>query len=132
MGAAVFVVGWLIVYAEARAGVAGGFITWSEAPLFVPESWTSLLGFGLLLCLGLLNRRRPEVHKRYMVFATIAPVFAAATRMQYLLGPHSNSFGLGLMVTPILGYDVYSEGRIRSASLVGTAIMAVLLAVEFL
>lgn len=67
-----------------------------------------------------------------MLFATIALVFAATSRMHYLLGPHSNSIGLGLMVAPILGHDLYSEGRVRVASLVGTAVMAVLLAVEFL
>lgn len=132
LGAAVLLGGGLIAYVQARTGVSEGMITWSEAPFFFPETWTSLLGFAVLFGLGILNRTRPEVHKRYMVFATIALVLAATSRMDYLLGPWSNSIGMGLMVAPILGYDLYTEKRVRSASLLGTGVMAALLAVEFL
>lgn len=132
LGAVVLLVGGLITYEQARAGVSEGLITWAEAPTVTMISWASLLGFALLLALGLLNRTRPEVHKRYMLFATIALVFAATSRMEYLLGPWSNSIGMGLMVVPILGYDLHSEGRVRVASLVGAAVMASLLAVKFL
>ncbi len=132
LGATVLVVGSLIAYVQARAGVAEGMITWSEAPFFVPGTWTSLLGFALLLTLGLLYRRQPEVHKRYMVFATMTLVFAATSRMGYLLGEWENTIGGALMVAPVIAYDLSTEGRIRSASFLGTGVMAALLVVEFL
>lgn len=130
-GAAVIATGALITYVEMRAGVAEGLITWSEAPFFVPESWTGLLAFAAFLGLGLLNRTRPEVHKRYMVFATVALVLAATSRMQYLLGPWSHAIGAGLIVAPIIGFDLYTERRIRSTSLICTAVIAALVVVNY-
>jgi hypothetical protein len=129
------VVGSLITYMQARAAVAEGFVTWAEWPqilLDTMKSWISLVLFAGLLGLGLLYRRRPEAHKRYMIFATIMLVFAATSRMGYLLGAWRNTLGMGLMVAPLLAYDLYTERGLRPATLVGTGAAGLLLGSAYL
>lgn len=135
LGILVLVVGILINYVQARAAVSEGLVTWAEWPqilMIAIEGWVSLLLFTGLLGLGLLYRRRPEVHRRYMVFATIMIVFAATSRMGYLLGPWHNSIGMGLMVAPLLARDLYTDGQTHPATLIGTGAAGLLLGVEIL
>lgn len=127
--------GSLITYVQAEAAVAEGHFTWAEWPqilLRTMQSWMALLLFAGLLGLGLFYRSRPAAHKRYMVFATIMLVFAATSRMGYLLGPWHNSIGMGLMVTPLIAYDLYTEGRVHLATLVGTGAAGLSLVIQFL
>lgn len=126
------VVGLLITYVHAQAAVSKGVFTWAEVPLRTMQSWFSLLGFAVLVGLGLLYRGRPEAHKRYMVMATIMLVAAATSRMGYLLGPWGNTIGFGIMVAPLLAYDLYTERRVRPATLIGTGFVGALLVVEYL
>jgi hypothetical protein len=126
LGILVVVVGGLITYVQAQAAVAKGLVTWEEWPALLEGtmvSWLSLLCFTLLLGLGLFYRSRPEVHKRYMVLGTAVLVMAAFGRMEYLLGSWSVNIGMGLVVAPLLAYDLYTEGRVRPATLIGTGVV---------
>ncbi|NBB72302.1 MAG: hypothetical protein GVY35_01335 [Bacteroidetes bacterium] len=135
LGIAVLVVGGLITYVQIQAAVAKGFATWAEWPIHLMAtmiSWFSLLAFAALLGLGYRARRRPPAHKRYMVFATIILVVAATSRMEYLLGPWSNTIGIGIMVSPLIAYDLYTERRVRPATLIGTGLVGVGLVIMYL
>lgn len=131
LGLAIVVAGSLITFESARAGISKGLFTRAEAPLITMVSWYGLLSFVLLAGLGLLYRRRPEEHKRYMMFGTIMLAFAATSRMEYLLGPWSNTIGMALMIAPLLAHDLYTDGPVHTATLVGTGAGVLHLVVEY-
>ncbi|MDR8394308.1 hypothetical protein NC796_24380 [Aliifodinibius sp. S!AR15-10] len=130
IGAAVAVVisGVIIVVVQDSAIIREGIATWAEWPImlrFLAGSIVALINFSILFYLGLRNRYQPVPHKRYMFFATITLVIAATSRMNYLLGPDPwpGQIGTFLMVAPIIGYDLFSAGRIHKSTLIGTAIV---------
>lgn len=55
-------------------------------PQFTVVGISSLLLFAAFLGLGLLNRKRPEYHKRYMVLAMIAVITPPSSRILTMLG----------------------------------------------
>lgn len=137
-GALVLVTGGLITYMQTRTAVSEELFTWAEAPAvliwepFLGEPVIGLVNFATLWGLGLYYRTRPEAHKRYMVFGTIALVNAATSRMGYLLGPWSNEIGLVAMVAPVFAYDLVTDGRFHRATLIGTLITGLSLALSYL
>lgn len=131
LGLGIVVVGSLITLESARAGISKGLFTRAEAPLITMVSWYGLLSFVVLGGLGLLYRRRPEEHKRYMMFGTIMLAFAATSRMGYLLGPWSNTIGMALMIAPLLAHDLYADGPVHTATLVGTGAAVLHLVIEY-
>ncbi|NBC66128.1 MAG: hypothetical protein GVY07_10810 [Bacteroidetes bacterium] len=135
LAVAVLIAGSLITYEQIQAAVSQGFVTWAEWPIILinsMQSWMALLLFAGFLGLGLRNRKHPQVHKRYMMFATIMLVFAATSRMEYLLGPWYNTIGMGLMVAPFYIYDLYTSGRVYNATWVGTGGAVVSLIIQYL
>jgi len=135
LGIAVVLVGSLITWMQASAAVAKGQVTWAEWPVILlgtMPSWFSLLGFVVLGGLGLRHRNRPAVHKRYMICGTILLVVAATSRMDYLLGSWANTIGIAVMVAPLFAYDLYTERRLRPATLIGTGWVGALLIAVYL
>jgi preprotein translocase subunit SecG len=139
LGTAVVVAGSLIYYQGVvmRAGAKDVFsgAGWPTILVTTP-SWIGLLGFVVLMGLGLRYRRRPAAHKRYMTLATMSLVSPAFARMSYLLGSWAFFKGIAIMVAPLLAYDLYTERRVRPATLIGTGFVVapyiVLLLVAFL
>mgnify|MGYP006298790687 CR=1 FL=1 len=135
LGVILVVVGAFITWMQASTAVAKGLVTWAEWPIILlgtMPSWFSLMGFVVLVGLGLRHRNRPAVHKRYMICGTILLVVAATSRMNYLLGSWANTIGIAVMVAPLFAYDLYTERRIRPATLIGTGWIGALLIVEYL
>jgi hypothetical protein len=106
-------VGFQVVLVKAVAGLksvdhAGANLT------------TLAVGFALAFA-GLANRKRPFVHKRLMVFATLMLTVAAADRVAIFLGlDDSRPFRKVLAVTPGLAlviYDASTQRRIPFLSL---------------
>jgi hypothetical protein len=130
MAVAIFGTGLLITYMQIEGLVSRGLFTWSEWPGILVATmtpWGALVVFGVLLGLGLFYRRQPEVHKRYMALATVGLAAAATQRMGYLLGVQSiyvlECIGIGAMVLPLFGYDLYTDGRVHRPTLIGTGIL---------
>jgi len=82
----------------------------------------STIGFNLvLLCggvvtasIGLLNRRRPFVHKRLMFFASFILSTPGITRVHfYFDSPRPLLTGLVLMLIPLLALNAYDFARTR-------------------
>jgi len=135
LGTAVVLAGFLIVYQSVVGFVAKDVFSWAEWPtilLWTMQFWVRLLGFAVLLGLGLLRRSQPAVHKRYMICGTILLVVPATGRMHYLLGPWSNTIGIAIMLAPLFAYDLYTERRVRPATLIGTGFVVAPLIVVFL
>ncbi len=135
MAVAVLIAGSLITYDEVQAFISKGVFAkkeWLDILLVTMQSWMALLLFAGLFGLGLFYRNRPQAHKRYMIFATIMLVFAATSRMGYLLGPWHNTIGMALMVVPFFIYDLYTIGRIHNATLIGTVGAVISLIIQYL
>lgn len=134
LAVAVLIAGSLITYVSIQTAIREGLVTWAEWAtilLDTMQSWFGLVLFAGLFGLGLRFRDQPQAHKRYMMFATIMLVFAATSRMGYLLGPWHNAIGMGMMVVPLLTYDLYSLTRIHSATLIGTGSAVIYYFVEY-
>ncbi|MDR8394309.1 hypothetical protein NC796_24385 [Aliifodinibius sp. S!AR15-10] len=130
LAAAVLMAGSLIIYTQIQAAVSKELVTWAEWRAIVMATlapWFALLGFAMLVGLALFYRKQPEEHKRYMIFATILLAVPATSRMEYLLGPWSNNIGISIMMAPPIAYDIYTEHRMRNATLVGMGFLAVFL-----
>ncbi len=130
LAATVFGTGMLITYVQIEELVSRDVFMWSEWPGILVATmtlWGAPVVFALLLGLGLRYRRQPEMHKRYMTLATVTLAAAATQRMEYLLGFQSiyilECIGIGTMILPLFAYDLYTDGRVRRPTLIGTAVL---------
>ncbi len=105
-----------------------GFINVTVPPLqFLAVPLFALGGFAAFVSLALLNRRRPQHHKRFMLLGTIALAEAAVARWPFafmhtpLLIPGIGMIELclDLFLVPILIWDLASRGRPHPVTLWG-------------
>ena len=96
----------------------------SPSPLvFLTIPLGDMLVFGILVGAGFYFRRRPDVHKRLMLLATIAILPAATARLPFAfiqqVGPLA-FFGLAdLFILACLAYDLVSRRRPHPATVWG-------------
>ncbi len=96
----------------------------SPSPLaFLVIPLGDMLVFGSLVAAGFYYRRRPDVHKRLMLLATVAILPAATARLPFAFiqetGPLA-FFGLAdLFIVICLLYDLFTRGRPHRATVWG-------------
>jgi len=99
----------------------------AASPLFVLViPLASVVVFTILVGLGLYYRRRPDAHKRLMLFATIALLPPALGRMRILnaIGPPA-FFGVTvLFIVVVVAYDYWTRRRVHAVSLWGGLFLA--------
>lgn len=122
-GIVVAFVGLVMTFVEMQNEVVGGIESWPALMAHMWPSLETLTQFVVLLALGYGYRSAPEAHKRYVLFATLALLFAATDRMFYLLGPWCAEIMFVLTVGPIFAYDLYSRAWPHAATVVGTLIL---------
>jgi hypothetical protein len=88
-----------------------------------------MLVFAVLVGAGFYFRRRPDVHKRLMLLATVAILPAATARLPFAfiqeVGPLA-FFGLAdLFIVVCLLYDLYARRRFHRATVWGGLLIAV-------
>jgi hypothetical protein len=121
-GALVFVMGSVVTFVAPAHKVASGVWTRDQAASFLILPIGDMLLFGGLFAAAVAYRRRPEIHKRLIVLATIALLFAAAGRMS---GTNLALF-FGIWMTPlavVLAHDWWSLGRIHRTYVGGAAVL---------
>jgi len=127
-GAVVWLMGLLVSFVAPVINVRSGRWTVPEAAAFFPIPFGDMVLFGGYFLAAVLTRARPELHKRYMVMATIAVAFAAAFRLQAL--------GVAIPLAVVIWYvplafcaiyDYRSKGRVHPIYLTGAVIMAIAL-----
>jgi hypothetical protein len=127
----VLVVGYFTAVTAARNGVAPP----GELPPlgFLAVPLGTLLAFGILVGLGLYNRRRSETHRRLMLLATIAVVTPAIARLRFFLpgGPLLAIGGTCAFVLVCLFYDRLAHGRVHPAFLWGGLFLMLSLPLRF-
>jgi hypothetical protein len=135
------VAGAVLALAMIVLGTIGAIDAASRPPASnLPPGWPSplqflviplgdIVAFGLLVSVGLYNRRHRDIHKRLMLLATIAILNAGLGRLVFpggvlaFVGLPANPVTLigltGLFVGVCLGYDRATRGRIHPAFLWG-------------
>ena len=97
-----------------------GFIDIPMPPLqFLVVPFNLIVLFAVFVTLAILNRRRSQSHKRYMILASIALIEAGVGRWPFaLMNTPSPVPGLGmielcvdLFLVPMIVWDVISRGR---------------------
>jgi hypothetical protein len=95
-----------------------------EVFLVVPLG--DMLVFSILVGCGFYFRRRPDIHKRLMLLATIGILAAAVARLPFGImqaGPLA-FFGLtDLFIIPVVVYDLLTLKRVHRATMFGAALI---------
>lgn len=108
-------IGTLVAIGAARRGVAPAGI---DPLTFMIVPLGALVVFAVLVVTGILNRRRPEWHKRFMLIATFAILTPAIARLPVVGQRPVVAFGLtGLLVVLVAARDYRLLGRIHPATL---------------
>lgn len=118
-------VGLATAVASARRNFpAGG----DQTLAFLAVPLTDMFVFAVLVTAGLLFRRKPEVHKRLMLVATIGLLSAAIARWPLAImqkGPVAFFVVTDLYLLAGIGYDLAARRRIHPAYLWGGLLLVV-------
>jgi hypothetical protein len=100
-----------------------------SALVFLTIPLGDMLIFGIMVGAAFYFRRRPEVHKRLMLLATISILPAAVARLPFAfiqqVGPLA-FFGLSdLFIVPLLLYDFFTRGRPHRATILGASLLVI-------
>lgn len=123
LAAALIVIGYLTAVAAARAGSSPP--GWDDkAFLLIPLS--SLLLFGSFMTAGVLNRHRPDRHKRLMLLATIALLLPALARLVRMIGAPFLPVGvlgglliLNFYIAALVAFDLMRLGKVHPVTIWG-------------
>ena len=124
LGAAVFLTGLLVLFLQNYTFISRGEITVMEGIVGTVGVWMQMVNFSLLLYLGYRKRRKPEYHKRYMLFATIAIMPAPIVRLGYYMGYWSATIFV-ILIGAIMIHDYLRIKHVHKATLVGTALFLI-------
>jgi FtsH-binding integral membrane protein len=86
--------------------------------LFLAMDWTIIAAFGVLVCAGILNRRRTDWHRRLMLCATICVIAPAVGRILVLAGamtPWNNVLALLVFVAIAAAFDLHNRRAVHPA-----------------
>ena len=126
VAALMLLVGTTTAVVRAKAGAAPPGAPSPLAFLTVPLG--DMLVFALLVGAGFYYRRKPDVHKRLMLLATIAVLPAAVARLPFAfmqqLGPLAFFWLPDLFILVILLYDLLTRGRPHRATVLGGLLVA--------
>jgi hypothetical protein len=101
---------------------------------FLLGAWLDMMLFTGFFGAALACRRRPEIHKRLMVLATVALFLPGAVRLVIATVGPVVWIGVLACLSPVLvamGYELRTRGRVHAAYLVGTPILLLRLAGQF-
>jgi hypothetical protein len=127
-GVVLWLLGLLVSFVAPVMHVNAGEWTVDEAATFLPIPLGDMVLFGGFFAAAVAYRDKSEIHKRLMVMATIAVVFAAAFRLQNAGVPMS--WAIVVWYVPLviaMAYDLYSRGRIHAVYWIGAGVMAIAL-----
>jgi hypothetical protein len=127
-GALVWIVGMIVTFVAPALHVRAGEWSMDQAATFIPIPLGDMVLFGGFFGAAVWYRGKPEIHKRLILLACVAVMFAGAFRLSYLA---SVPVQLVVWYSPVIAamvYDRYKMGRVHRVYWIGAAIMAVALA----
>jgi hypothetical protein len=128
-GTLVLIMGLVASLAAPVLHVSSGEWTRDQAAAFLIVPLGDMVLFAALFGGAIAYRRKPEVHKRLILLATIALLFAPAGRLSGRI-PILNGHGMLLLLWlwPLaiaMGYDLWSRRRIHTTYLIGMVILLI-------
>jgi hypothetical protein len=98
--------------------------TLADPYVFLIFPVTAVLIFALFVTLGVLNRRRPDYHKRLMILATASMIIPALARIvTHTTTALPGAFGalvlVNLFIAALAVHDLRTRGRLHPATLWG-------------
>ena len=125
--AVVWVLGVIVSFVAPAAHVRAGEWTMERAVTFLTIPLGDMVLFGSFFGAAIAYRSRPEVHKRLVVLACVAIMFAGAFRLSYVLSLPLQFAVWYLPVAAGMAYDVYKRGRVHPVYWIGVAVMGIAL-----
>lgn len=122
-GAVVLVLGLTVSFAAPILHVRAGEWTVDRAAAFMLLPLVDMVLFGGFFGAAVAYRRKPDIHKRLILAATVALAFAGAARMAFA----SPVVFLLVWLSPsilAMAFDVMTLGRVHVVNAVSTAILA--------
>lgn len=124
-GLLVLTLGVAVTFVATAENVKAGRMTLDQGAGFLVLPIGDMLLFGGFFGAALVYRRKKEMHKRLMVLATIALMFAPAAR----IGGESGPFAiLAIWLFPlaiVVLHDLTAQRRLERVYLIGTAVLLV-------
>jgi len=120
----VLVMGLVVSFAAPIIHVHAGEWDRDRAASFLLTPLGDMLLFGSFFGAAVVFRSRPEIHKRMMVAATVALLFAAVGRIEYLPIPVLMAIWLSPIVAG-MAHDWMSRRRVHPAYLVAATVLVV-------
>jgi hypothetical protein len=136
-GAVVWILGLIVAVAMPVINVHSGLWNTSRAEEFLAIPLGDMVLFGSFFAAAIAYRRKPEIHKRLVILASVAVMFAAIgrtfTNAGILLGDPNAELGgiparLLLWYSPVLvamAHDLATRRRIHPVYWIGVVAMAV-------
>jgi hypothetical protein len=122
-GVAVLLLGLVVTFVATAENIKAGRISLNEGAGFLVLPLGDMLLFAAFFGFALLYRRKKELHKRLMVLATIALLFAPAAR----LGGDSGLIAILIVwllpLAVVLLHDLAVRRRVERVYLIGTAVL---------
>ncbi len=133
-GGLLAVVGFFLAFAILVPGVGTDNEAGSYAPTLLSHLG-SLFAFVVFFAGGMLYRKRPAIHKRLMVLATVALVGAPIARLVPFFSSYVNGLTVFVMLTTIrlspafaaMGYDRWTRGKVHPVYWMGLGLMALVM-----
>jgi hypothetical protein len=127
-GTFIWILGVIVSFAAPVIRVNSGDWPVDQAAAFLPIPLGDMVLFGGFFAAAVIYRPKPDFHKRLMLLATVAVLFAAAFRMQ-AAGMIPLPAAVALWYVPvILGmiHDVRTQGRVHDVYWIGVFVMSIL------
>ncbi len=124
-GVLVLIMGWAITIVAPVQHVNAGRWSLDEAAGFLILPIGDMLLFGGFFAAGVAYRRRKELHKRLMILAAIALMFAPAARIAGDVGPWAILLVWLLPLGMAIAHDAITRRAVERVYLVGGAVLLV-------
>jgi hypothetical protein len=124
-GVLVLLLGVIVSIAVPAIHVRAGEWPMERAEQFLAIPLGDMVLFSGFFGAAIAYRRRPEIHKRLIVLAAVAVMFAAVGRVPYVDG---RAVRLAVWYSPVLvamAHDLYTKRRVHPVYWVGVVAMAV-------
>lgn len=125
-GVLVWIMGLVVSFAAPLLHLAAGEWDMDRASGFLIIPLGDMVLFGGFFGAAILYRRKPEIHKRLILLATVALLFAAIGRLSFLLG--QGPVALLVWLSPVLvaiGYDGVANRRLHPTYAIGLVVLVI-------
>jgi hypothetical protein len=127
-GGLVWILGMTVSFVAPALHVRAGEWDMDRAATFLTLPLGDMVLFGGFFGAAVWFRHKPEIHKRLVLLAFVAIMFAGAFRLSYVASTPVQLLIWYLPVLVAMAYDRYKLGRVHPVYWIGVAIMAVALA----